>query len=225
MRSLLFIGMLILSTQAMAGPTVPPCPCPGPCPQRILPTVRVESSEPRGVKSLGSGVCVANTQGSLILTAWHVVKDGNKYNIRTTMKQDLNPAIEAKLIKVDKVWDIAALTVSEKIPTVKIATSNPKIGETLILCGFGSGKYESKQGSVFMYFHPGNDTTDWLAITTSARPGDSGGGMFNRQGNLAAITFGSDKLGAHGTCCTRLRTFIQSLDIPNDLKQQALTNE
>jgi S1-C subfamily serine protease len=177
------------------------------------PIVRVESVE-RGSTSWGTGTCVASTNESLIITAWHVIRDGHEFKI------DGKPA---KLIKADKTWDLAALTISGKLPTFNIGTVRPQIGETLTVCGFGSGDYKESRGQVTQYVSPGGSAAaDIIECTAKARNGDSGGPIFDEHGTLVAVLFGTDRVGAHGSCTIQVRKFIEGLDIDAKLKEQAL---
>jgi S1-C subfamily serine protease len=188
-----------------------PGPCPGPCPER--PVVRVEAVERGGTSSLGSGTCVAYAKDALILTAWHVVKDGQTFKINGK---------PATVLKTDKTWDLAALVTTQKLPTVRIGTDRPKVGVNLTLRGFGSGDYKEVTGFLERYFSPGgNEPEDILAFTAKARNGDSGGGIFDATGTLVAVLFGSDSMGAHGSCCVQIRKFIATLP-DSTLKTQAL---
>jgi S1-C subfamily serine protease len=175
--------------------------------------VRIESIEANST-SWGSGVCVASQNDSLILTANHVIKDGHTIRI---------DGVAAKVVGRDPVWDIAALLVPTKYPVSYISVTRPKIGDILTACGFGSGDYREVSGSLVKWFSPGGDhPSDILACNKSVRSGDSGGPIFDKNGTLVAILFGSDKTGVHGTCCVQIRKFIMHLDIPPELKHQAL---
>jgi S1-C subfamily serine protease len=150
---------------------------------------------------------------SLIITANHVIKDGSEFKV---------DGKSAKLVGHDAVWDLAALTVRTPYVATTIATKKPLIGDRLTVCGYGSGVYKESTGIVTSYFSPGSGSNDIIAINIAARSGDSGGPMFNSEGLLAATLFGSDKLGAHGSCCIQIRRFIKTLELEPRLKAQAL---
>jgi len=177
------------------------------------PIVRVESIE-RGSTSWGTGTCVASTNESLIITAWHVIRDGHEFKVNGK---------PAKLIKADKTWDLAALIIDERMPTFNIGNHRPKIGETLMVCGYGSGDYRESKGQITQYVSPNSvQPADIIECTAKARNGDSGGPIFDTHGILVAVLFGTDQVGAHGSCCIQVRKFIESLTIDVRLKQQAL---
>jgi S1-C subfamily serine protease len=150
---------------------------------------------------LGSGVSVATYDGqTLVLTANHVIKDGGPYTVA---------GYPAKIIGRDKTWDLAALVIDETLPTAQLGNREPQIGDELTVCGYGYGKYAEATGKVVGFFAPA--TPDWVAIDASARSGDSGGPLFYDDGTVAAILFGSDKTGAHGTHCLRVRAFLNKI--------------
>jgi S1-C subfamily serine protease len=176
----------------------------------------MESADRGGVTSWGTGTCVASTKESLILTANHVIQDGHGFKINGKV---------AKLIGIDSTWDLAALTTQAKLPSISLSNRRPPIGEVLTACGYGSGSYKEVSGKVMQYFNPGrNLPDDWLALNISVRQGDSGGPILSARRELVGVLFGSDTLGVHGSCCTRVRLFIENLNIEPKLKQQALSN-
>ena len=154
--------------------------------------------------SLGSGVAVASRDGqTLILTAWHVVQDGGDCTVSGK---------PARVIGIDAVWDIAAIIVDEVLPVAHLSNRVPIIGDTLTVCGFGSGDYLEATGRVIKFYSPMDaPESDFVAMTASARSGDSGGPLFYSDGTVGAILFGSDSIGAHGAHCVRVRKFLATL--------------
>lgn len=154
--------------------------------------------------SLGSGVAVASSNGqTLILTAWHVVQDGGDCTVSDK---------PAKVIGMDDVWDIAAIVVDEVLPIAHLSNRQPVIGDSMTVCGFGSGDYLEATGEVVKFYSPMDaPEPDFVAMTTAARPGDSGGPLFYDDGTVGAILFGSDSIGAHGAHCVRVRKFLATL--------------
>lgn len=150
---------------------------------------------------LGSGVSVATANGqTLVLTANHVVKDGGPYTVAGRA---------ATVIGTDKTWDLAALVVDETLPTAQLGNREPLIGDRLTVCGYGSGEYKEATGKVVGFYAPA--APNWVAIDASARSGDSGGPLFYSDGTVGAVLFGSDKVGAHGTHCIRIREFLKTI--------------
>ncbi len=174
------------------------------------PVVRIQSIE-GNVSSWGSGTCIAP---GLVVTAWHIIRDGYEFKVND---------LPAKVVGSDKVWDLAALVTEDKFDTVNIATERPVEGDTLVVCGYGSGDYREETGKLLKYFSPSGDhPADILSMNVKSRNGDSGGPIFNTQGTLAGVLFGSDN-ATHGSCCIRVRSFIMGLKIDSLLKERALT--
>jgi S1-C subfamily serine protease len=134
-----------------------------------------------------------------VLSANHVIKDGGPYTVAGR---------PATVIATDKTWDLAALVVQDVLPVSQLGNREPQIGDQLTVCGYGGG-YAEATGKVVGFFAPA--TPDWVAISASARSGDSGGPFFYVDGTIAAILFGSDNTGAHGTHCIRIRSFLKSI--------------
>ena len=176
--------------------------------------VRVEAVEGRG-SSLGSGTCIAATDQSLIITAWHVVRDSRgPYRINK---------LPATLVATDKTWDLALLVVDSRLPSARLSNTLPKLGESLTVAGFGSGDYREATGIIRQFLSPGGpEPMDIVAMDAAARSGDSGGPLFGSDGTLVAVLFGSDKLGAHGSHCMRVRWFVEKMHGYDALKQLAL---
>jgi S1-C subfamily serine protease len=168
-----------------------------------------------GSTSWGTGTCVASTTESLIITANHVIQDGHLFKINGK---------PVKLVGSNKIWDLAALIAPSKFPTYNISTNRPKIGDPLTVCGFGSGDYKESSGILVKYVSPlGDWPSDMLECTAKARQGDSGGPIFDEHGTLVAVLFGTDDVGAHGSCTVQVRKFIETLNIDDELKERALT--
>ena len=162
--------------------------------------------------SLGSGVSVASVNNqTLILTASHV-NEGEPCTVN---------GHPAKIIAYDRVWDLAAIVIDEKLPVSRLSNRKPKIGDKLTVCGYGSSVYAENTGKVIQFFSPGYAPDDFVAIDAKARPGDSGGPLFYDD-TVGAILFGSDNLGAHGAHCIRVRIFLSTIKGYGDLIEAAL---
>ena len=199
-----------------------PYPVPAPTPNPLIipnpyvarpSVVRVEAVEHR-MSSLGSGTCIATTNQSLIITAWHVVRDGYEFKVN---------GLPAKVIATNKTWDLAVLVIDQRFSVSQLSDVAPRIGDRLTVCGFGSGDYREVTGTIQHFFSPGGrEPNDIVAMDAAARSGDSGGPLFKPDGTLGAVLFGSDSLGAHGSHCLRVRWFIETIRGYDELKREAL---
>lgn len=167
--------------------------------------------------SLGSGVSIASIDNrTLVLTAFHVIQDGGPCTINGK---------PAKIIAHDKIWDLAVIVIDETLPVSKLSNHKPEIGDQLTVCGYGSGIYAENTGKVVQFFSPGYAPNDFIAIDAIARSGDSGGPLFYSDGEVGAILFGSDNLGAHGAHCIRVRVFLSTITGYEKLINKALGEE
>ncbi len=166
--------------------------------------------------SLGSGVLVGvNDQYGLVLTNWHVVRDGNG---KVTVVLPGGFSSGAVVVKIDRDWDLAALTIQRpNVPPVPISNQIPRPGDSLSIAGYGSGDYRTAGGRCVQYLSPGGDNPfELIELAAGARQGDSGGPIFNRQGQVAGILFGSASGKTSGSHCGRVRQFVDSLPMQFD---------
>lgn len=190
------------------------CPLPNgqvPAPGRAHPAVcRVIHSLPGGLRAIGTGVLV-DKEGNygLIITCQHLFRDGiGKLIVIFPDGQ----AYEARFLHQDPEGDLAALLIARPAADpVPIASKPPQPGEPVQSCGYGpDGRYWCNQGRVVGYSRTGQ-TAGWetLELTGRARQGDSGGPVFNAQGELVAILWGTDGRSVSGTYCGRVDRFLQ----------------
>jgi serine protease Do len=161
--------------------------------------------------SLGSGTLVA-TRGrhGLVVTNWHVVRDA-RGPINVIFPDGFRSG--ASLLGTDADWDLAALAIwrpnAEPVP---LSHRAPQLDEKLSIAGYGSGKYRSASGRCVQYISPSsNHPFEMLELSASARDGDSGGPIFNNQGELAGVLFGAARGRTAGSFCGRVRSFLDSV--------------
>lgn len=172
--------------------------------------VRVVVSEGQTM-SLGSGTLVA-TRGrhGLVVTNWHVVRDA-RGPINVIFPDGFRSG--ASLLGTDADWDLAALAIwRPNTEPVRLSRRAPQLDEELSIAGYGSGKYRSASGRCVQYISPGsNHPFEMLELSASARDGDSGGPIFNNQGELAGVLFGAARGRTAGSFCGRVRWFLDSV--------------
>jgi S1-C subfamily serine protease len=157
----------------------------------------------------GSGVLVeASGTTGIVLTNWHVVRS-HRHGISVSWPD--GSTSPAKVLASDELWDLAALVVQKPaVEPVTITASAPRLGDTLTIAGYGpAGKYLEQSGPVTDYLSPVKNTTrQFVEIRASARQGDSGGPMFNADGELAGVLFGQRDGRTVGPCSTRVSAFL-----------------
>jgi S1-C subfamily serine protease len=173
--------------------------------------VRIDVNGQGNVVYHGSGTLVAvNGQGGIVITNWHVIRDG----VGDIVARFPNGFVaDATVIKVDKTWDLAALVIARpNTEPVKISANIPKIGDALTIAGYGRGTYRQSSGRLTQFCSPGTaEPQEILEVTTAARNGDSGGPIFAQDGTLAGVLFGSISGTTNGSHSGRVQSFLQSI--------------
>ena len=185
------------------------------CPQRNYETphpavVRILNEQGRE-RTFGSGTLVAkNDEQGLVVSCAHLFRE---YTGRITVMFPNNESFTARLLDVDAASDLSALLISKPgAPAVKVARDLPRIGDSLISCGYGPhGQFATNHGRALGNLSLQGHKQDVLELTGSARQGDSGGPIWNNQGELAAVLFGTDGHRVDGTHCGIVREFLAKL--------------
>jgi hypothetical protein len=163
--------------------------------------------------SFGSGTLVdVGKDYGLVITNWHVVRDSS--DAITVLFPD-GFASKAKLLRVDRDWDLAVLSIRrpKNIEPVPLSSTVPRRGDVLAIAGWGKGSYRASAGRCTQYLSPGgNHPFEMIELTTTARNGDSGGPIFNQRGELAGVLFGSASGRTTGSYCGRVRWFLATVD-------------
>ncbi len=161
--------------------------------------------------SFGSGTLVdARDQFGLVVTNWHVVRDGTG-DIEVIFPDGFRS--KARALKVDRDWDLAALVIwRPPTPPVPIATAAPQPGDQLTICGYGQGQYRAATGRCTQYYAPKLDLPQHMVeLDVEARQGDSGGPIFNERGELAGVLFGAGGGTTLGSFGGRVGSFLATL--------------
>ncbi|MEM5327501.1 DegQ family serine endoprotease [Paraburkholderia sp. JHI2823] len=136
--------------------------------------------------SLGSGFIVS--ADGYILTNAHVVDGANVVTVKLTDKREF----KAKVVGADKQSDVAVLKIDAKdLPTVKIGDPRQsKVGQWVVAIGspYGfdntvtSGIISAKSRTL-----PDENYTPFIQTDVPVNPGNSGGPLFNLQGEVIGI--------------------------------------
>jgi S1-C subfamily serine protease len=171
--------------------------------------VRVIAPEPGGA-SLGSGTLVdVNDDSGLVVTNWHVVRSARQ-GVLVVFPDGFQSL--GQVLRMDDDWDLAGILI--KRPTaapVKVASQPPQIGELLTIAGYGGGSYRAQTGRCTQYLAPSlRHPFEIVECAATARQGDSGGPIFNSNGELAGVLFGEGGGRTSGTYCGRVHQFLLS---------------
>ncbi|QQC63603.1 DegQ family serine endoprotease [Paraburkholderia ginsengisoli] len=136
--------------------------------------------------SLGSGFIISND--GYILTNAHVVDGANVVTVKLTDKREF----KAKVVGADKQSDVAVLKIdASNLPAVKIGDPRQsKVGQWVVAIGspYGfdntvtSGIISAKSRSL-----PNENYTPFIQTDVPVNPGNSGGPLFNLQGEVIGI--------------------------------------
>jgi hypothetical protein len=169
--------------------------------------VRIVAEEGK-TTSLGSGTLVHVTQDfGLVITNWHVVR-GAKGPVEVIFPDGFRSG--GTVMKLDDSWDLAAVGIwRPKVAPVRLAEKAPVRGDWLSIAGYGGGRYRAANGRCTQYVAPGkNQPFEMVELSTEARQGDSGGPIFNANGELAGVLLGAKSGHTVGSVCGRVGHFL-----------------
>ncbi len=172
---------------------------------------RIVVPEGKESTSYGSGTLVdVRDQFGLVVTNWHVVRDGTG-EVEVIFPDGFRS--KARPLKVDSDWDLAALVIwRPPVQPVAIAVAAPQPGDQLTICGYGSGQYRAATGRCTQYYAPKLDLPQHMVeLDVEARQGDSGGPIFNDRGELAGVLFGAGQGTTLGSFGGRVGSFLAPL--------------
>lgn len=148
-----------------------------------------------GGLSSGSGFIISNT--GLVVTNYHVIQDKEKINIYFP---SIDESVKVSVAIKDKTNDIAILSIDDfaniktRLPNVPFVLSNMtnlKIGQEVFTLGFPLGDVLGKSaklstGTVNSLFGIQDDPR-LFQISNPIQPGNSGGPLFNKNGEIVGI--------------------------------------
>ncbi|CAG9180072.1 DegQ family serine endoprotease [Cupriavidus respiraculi] len=145
-----------------------------------------QDERPQLARGLGSGFIVS--ADGVILTNAHVVAGAQEVTVKLTDRREF----KAKVLGADKQTDIAVLKIDAKdLPTVRLGDpSNVQVGEPVLAIGspYGfentvtAGIVSAKSRSL-----PDDTYVPFLQTDVAVNPGNSGGPLFNRNGEVIGI--------------------------------------
>ncbi len=139
----------------------------------------------------GSGFVVGD--GSLVVTAWHVVSEADSIWIQTSEGVDHEASVE----RFDRKADVAVLRIEGALDGVEplaLSPDVPGVGDTLFAIGhplvLGDGPKGRHAGLLEWSLTSGMVSMvgeDQLQTTVSLQPGNSGGPVFDDQGRVVGV--------------------------------------
>ncbi len=191
----------------------PPLPGGGAAPGAPHPAVaRICCIERFGIRCYGSGTLIySDAERAVVLSCAHLF---GRTAERIVVAFPNGRQYTARLLAIDRQWDLAALAIDPPgVKPVELARSYPRPGQLLRSCGYGSaGRYWCNTGRVLGYTRTAaTNTYETLVLSGLARDGDSGGPVFDQEGRLVGVLWGTDGRRVVGTYCGRLRQFLRRL--------------
>lgn len=168
----------------------------------------------------GSGFIVS--ADGYILTNGHVVEDASEVTVRTTDRREYS----ATVVGVDSATDVAVLKIAAKgLPTVRLGDPGRlKPGEWVIAIGSPFGFENSVTAGIVSAtarsMHEGTSYTSFIQTDVAVNPGNSGGPLFNLQGEVVGINsqIYSRTGGYMGL------SFAVPIDIADNVREQLITS-
>ena len=172
---------------------------------------------------LGSGTLVDRERRvGVVLTCAHLFSDGVGQIYVAFPHARPKPAL---VMAVDELNDLACLAVQDPSgPAVPIAKTQPTANLSLASCGYGQdGKLHVNRGRHLGYatLRDGIEL-GVLEISGAARQGDSGGPIFDAQGQVVAVIMGTDGQTVDGTHCGRIRQFLAQNRLTTAMKEKVV---
>ena len=139
-------------------------------------------------KPAGSGVLIS--KDGLFVTAYHVIESAKGIAVRTS-----KGAFNVKILAVDKLNDLALLKVKDPIGEMPAAPLAPsakmKLGQTVFTLGFPNSDLQGfnvkmTKGEISSTTGIQDDPRQFQ-ISVPLQPGNSGGALFDDQGNIIGI--------------------------------------
>lgn len=146
-----------------------------------------QSTSPQSSVSMGTGFLIR--EDGILATNAHVINSCKQINVIT----NLGPR-SAIVLNKDPSQDIAFLKLQNYKANIflPLSTSNPKLGEDVLVAGFPFGRAISSdlkltRGIVSALAGAGDNRSE-LQIDAAVQPGNSGGPILNSAGNVIAMT-------------------------------------
>lgn len=150
--------------------------------------VRIGSLDP-GTNSLGLGTGFFISASGQLLTAYHVVSEGQLFQVQTLSGQ----RYPARLVAFDAAADMALMQVDAKGPFayLNLSPRPPQVGEAVLAIGNSGGDFLQPREGRLLRLEAASGRSDFpqgtLEMDARLAPGDSGGPIINGLGQVIGV--------------------------------------
>lgn len=185
-------------------------------------TGSASTTNDQNVKSIGTGFFIS--PDGLLATNYHVVENSNKLVIEM-LRDGVSASYIAKVVQVDKANDLAVIKIDDpsftplaKLPYRIKSSGLAEVGSSVFTLGFpfalmgmgkevkfSDGKVSSKTGY--------NQDINSYQTTVPVQPGNSGGPLFDQNGQLIGIINAKFKQGDNVSYAIKSNYLVNLLDL------------
>lgn len=167
------------------------------------------------VAAIPSGTCFSIASNGYLATNYHVVKNVDSINI--VNYQDSTIRFKARIIFSDKVRDLSILKIDDpsfsKFSSLPFRIKNgiSDLGEEVFTLGYSKKDLVFSEGTISSFTGYNEDSSAYQ-VSIPVNPGNSGGPLFDLQGNLIGIVSGKNTNESGATFAIKSQYLLSVLD-------------
>lgn len=187
---------------------------------KVFPQINSPVQDNSPPKSTGTGIAIS--EDGYIATNYHVIEGGTRFWV-SIFKDGAQQNYEAKLAKKDAASDLAILKIEDfnfkTLPDLPFAVKKElcEVGESVFTIGFplsNSMGIEPKMTEGSISSRTGfNDDVATYQVSAPVQPGNSGGPLFDKKGNLIGIIKAKHVQAENATYAIKIRSIDGLLEL------------